>query len=86
MEVLELHPEKQLYMNRNLGPADRAIRIVLAMLLVSMIMMEVIPAGAPAIFAWLSAAAMILTSFMSYSPMYTLMGIDSCPKNEADQD
>ena len=83
MEVLELHPEKQLYMERNLGPADRAVRIVLAMLLVSMIMMNVIPGGAPAIIALLSAAAMILTSFMSYSPLYTLMGIDSCRKDEA---
>ena len=82
MEVLELHPEKQLYMNRNLGPADRAIRIVMAMLLVAMIMMEVIPPGAPAIFGLLSSAALILTAFMSYSPLYTLIGIDSCAKNE----
>ena len=82
MEVLELHPEKQLYMNRNLGPADRAIRIVVAMLLVAMIMMEVIPAGAPAIFALLSAAALILTAFMSYSPLYMLIGIDSCGKSQ----
>ncbi|HSB91546.1 MAG TPA: DUF2892 domain-containing protein [Flavitalea sp.] len=82
MEGLELHPEKQLYMNQNLGPADCAIRIVLAALLVAMIMMNVIPAGAPALIAWLSSAAMILTSFMSYSPLYTLLGIDSRGKHE----
>ena len=82
MEGLELHPEKQLYMNRNLGPADCAVRIVLAALLVAMIMMNVIPAGAAALVAWLSSAAMILTSFMSYSPLYTLLGIDSRGKHE----
>jgi hypothetical protein len=82
MHVLDLHPEKQLYMKRNLGSADRGARMLLSILFVSMILMDIIPAGAPALITWNFAAAMLLTSFISFSPCYALLGINSYMKHD----
>jgi hypothetical protein len=83
MQVLDLHPEKQLYMKRNLGSGDRAARVLLVIILVTFILFEVIPPGAPAIFAWLAGVELLLTSFMYYSPLYNLIGINSWAKNNS---
>jgi hypothetical protein len=81
MQVLDLHPEKQLYMKRNLGSGDRMARVLFAILLVTMIMIDVIPAGASAIIAWLGGVQLSLTAFMCYSPLYGLLRINSWAKN-----
>ena len=78
MHELDLHPEKQLYMKRNVGSADRGVRVLLSILFVTMIILDIIPAGVPAIIAWLFGATMLLTSFISFSPCYALLGINSC--------
>jgi len=83
MHVLDLHPEKQLYMKRNVGFADRGVRVLLCILFVMMIFMDIIPAGAPALIAWLWGACMLLTSFISFSPCYALLGINSCREDDA---
>jgi hypothetical protein len=37
----------------------------------------------PAIIAWLWGASMLLTSFISFSPCYALLGINSCREDNA---
>lgn len=77
MRVLDLHPEKQLHLKKNIGSTDRLVRVLAAILLVGMIIVDIIPGGALAICALILAAAFILTSFISYSPLYTILGLNS---------
>jgi len=83
MSVPDLHPEKQLYMKKNIGVTDRWIRVLAAVLLIGLIMSEIIPAGAFAIVAWIIAASLMVTSFTSFSPLYSSFGFTSCPDDQA---
>ena len=77
LRALDLHPEKQLYMKKNIGVTDRRIRALAAIVLIALIMLEIIPAGALAILGWIMAAAVMLTSFISFSPIYSCFGVSS---------
>jgi hypothetical protein len=66
-------------MKPNMGTADKIIRVMLAAIIALLYFMNVIN-GTWAIVLMVVAAVFILTSFMSYCPLYAPFGISTCKK------
>jgi hypothetical protein len=66
-------------MKSNMGSLDKGIRILLAMAIVVMYLMNMI-SGAPAIVLLAFAAIFIITSFISFCPLYLPFGISTRKK------
>ncbi|SRX55115.1 DUF2892 domain-containing protein [Aequorivita sp. CIP111184] len=64
-------------MKKNMGGADRTIRFLVAAIIVALYYFEVID-GTLAIVLLVVAGIFVLTSFVSFCPIYTLLGINSC--------
>ncbi len=65
-------------MKKNMGNLDRVIRLVIAAVLVGLIFANVVE-GTLAIILLVVAGVFTLTSFISFCPLYTLLGFSSCP-------
>lgn len=61
-------------MKRNMGPADRIIRIIIAAIVIALVLTNVIP-GVWGIVFLAIAGVLVLTSFVGFCPLYTLFGI-----------
>ncbi|MCX8013580.1 MAG: DUF2892 domain-containing protein [Rectinema sp.] len=68
-------------MNKNMGRTDKAIRIIAAIVIAILILTGVL-SGAWAWILGILAAVFVLTSAVSFCPLYTLLGISTCPKEE----
>jgi len=66
-------------MKKNMGVADRTIRIVIA-IAVAVFYWQGIIEGMLAYVLLAFAAVFLLTSFIRFCPLYTLLGTNSCPK------
>ncbi len=66
-------------MKNNLGSADRAIRIVLAIFIMVLYFSYVI-SGSLALVLLLVVGVLILTSFLGFCPIYLLFGISTKKK------
>ena len=64
-------------MKKNMGGTDRVIRISVALAAVGLYYFKVID-GTLAYVLLALAAVFLLTSFISFCPLYTLFGINSC--------
>jgi hypothetical protein len=64
-------------MKKNMGGADRTLRLLAAAIVVALYYFDVID-GTLAIILLVVAAIFILTSFISFCPLYTLLGINTC--------
>ena len=64
-------------MKKNMGSTDKMIRLALAVLMVVLYYTEVVT-GTLGIVLIVLAAVFALTSFMSFCPLYTLVGINTC--------
>lgn len=67
-------------MKKNIGKADKMIRVILAIILAALDFFEVVKGG----FSWvLSVIAIVLlvTAFINFCPAYTLLGMNTC-KND----
>ncbi|MBP8156294.1 MAG: DUF2892 domain-containing protein [Leadbetterella sp.] len=64
-------------MKANMGSTDRVIRIVLAVVLAALYFSGVI-SGTLGIVLVVVAAVFALTSLVSFCPLYTLLGINTC--------
>ncbi|HKL90159.1 DUF2892 domain-containing protein [Muricauda sp. NFXS6] len=64
-------------MKKNMGGADRTIRIILAVAVGALYYFNVIT-GTLAYVLLAFAAIFVLTSFVSFCPLYTLFGINTC--------
>jgi len=64
-------------MKKNLGDGDRAIRIILAGLLVIAYLLNV-ATGVAGTIALILAAILLITSFVGVCPLYRLFGINTC--------
>lgn len=64
-------------MKKNMGGADRTIRILLALGVGALYYFNVIT-GTLAYVLLALAAIFVLTSFISFCPLYTLFGINTC--------
>lgn len=69
-------------MKPNMSSTDRSIRTFLAVALVALAWMGYIT-GTWAIVAYVVATVFLLTSFVSFCPLYAVSGISSCPVKKA---
>ena len=69
-------------MKPNMGSLDRSIRTFIAIALIALAWMGYIT-GTWAIVAYVAATVFLLTSFVSFCPLYTLLGVSTCPINKA---
>jgi Protein of unknown function (DUF2892) len=75
---LLFHLKKLKIMKPNMGYTDRSIRIFIAMSLAALTFMGYIT-GTWGIVAYVVAAVFLLTSFVSFCPLYSVLGISTCP-------
>lgn len=68
-------------MKKNMGTADKAIRIVLAAIVVILYFTNVIT-GTLGLVLLILAGIFVLTSFMSFCPLYAPFGIKTCKVKE----
>jgi hypothetical protein len=61
-----------------MGNADRAIRVVIAILIAVLYFTNVI-SGTLALVLMFLAAVFVLTSLISFCPLYSLIGVNTCP-------
>ena len=66
-------------MKKNMGTADKTIRIVIAAIIALLYFTGVI-SGTLAIVLMIFAVIFVVTSFISFCPLYTLVGINTCKK------
>ena len=65
-------------MKKNVGNPDKIVRIILAIVLLALYFTNVIT-GTWGIVLLVAAAILVLTSFMSSCPLYSIFGFSSCP-------
>ncbi len=70
-------------MKRNMSNSDRGIRVLIAIAVLALYLTNVI-SGTLAIVLLILSGIFILTSLVSFCPLYTLFGINTCrTKTEA---
>lgn len=65
-------------MKKNMGSADRIIRLIVAAVIAILFFTNVI-SGTLGIVLLVIAGVFALTSFISFCPLYALVGMDTCP-------
>lgn len=65
-------------MKKNMGSADKIIRIVLAAIMVVLYFTNVVT-GTLGIVLLVLAAVFVLTSLISFCPLYAIVGLNTCP-------
>ena len=63
-------------MKVNVGSADKVVRIVVGLALLSLLVL--VPGKA----RWFGLVGLVplLTAFVGFCPLYTLLGVNTCPK------
>lgn len=67
-------------MKKNMGSADKIIRIILAIVIAVLFFMDVI-SGTLGVVLIALAAIFVLTSFISFCPLYLPFGVKTCKKD-----
>lgn len=65
-------------MTKNMGSADKIIRILLALVIAALYFTDTIT-GTLGLVLLIFAGVFVLTSLVSFCPLYTLLGIRTCP-------
>ncbi len=65
-------------MKKNLGSIDRTVRILLAVLIAGLYYGDII-SGTVGIVMLVLAIVFLLTSLISFCPLYYLLGVSTCP-------
>ncbi len=68
-------------MKSNMGTADKVVRILVAILITGLYFSNLI-SGTIAVFLLILAGIFILTSFVSFCPLYFPFGISTCKKKQ----
>lgn len=68
-------------MKKNMGSTDKIIRIIVAVIIGALYLTETI-SGTLAIVLGIFAIVFLLTSFISFCPLYVPLGISTCKKKE----
>lgn len=66
-------------MKKNMGSVDKTIRIIIAAVVAGLYYKEIVT-GTLGIVLLVLAGVFVLTSLISFCPLYTLFGINTCPK------
>lgn len=72
-----LNHHKIKIMKKNMGSADRMIRTIIALVIAGLYFSGIIT-GTLGIVLLVIAGVFVLTSAVSFCPLYTLLGINSC--------
>ena len=64
-----------------MGNIDKIIRVLVAMVIAILFFTNII-AGTLGIILLIVAGVFVLTSLISFCPLYTLVGINTCPKDK----
>ncbi len=67
-------------MKKNMGNIDKIARILVALVIAVLFFTHIIT-GTLGIILLLLAGVFVLTSLLSFCPLYTLVGINTCPKD-----
>ena len=65
-------------MKKNMGSADRIIRLIVAVT-VGVLYFTGTVSGTLGIVLLVLAGVFVLTSFISFCPLYTVLGLNTCP-------
>ncbi len=65
-------------MKKNMGNPDRIIRLLLAVVFAVLYFTNTVT-GTAGIILLVLGAVFVLTSFISFCPLYTLVGLNTCP-------
>jgi hypothetical protein len=68
-------------MKKNMGSVDKAVRLLVALVVLVLALTKVI-SGTLAIVLLILAGVLVLTSIVSFCPLYSLLGINTCKKKE----
>lgn len=68
-------------MKKNMGSIDKIIRILIAVIIGVLVFANVVT-GTLGIVLLILAAVFIITSLVSFCPLYTLIGLNTCPKDK----
>lgn len=63
-------------MTTNMGMIDRALRVIVGLILISLVFV-----GPQTPFGWIGLVP-LLTAFIGWCPAYTLLGIRTCPASK----
>ena len=64
-------------MTKNMGGTDRIIRVIVAIIALTLYFTGTLT-GTVGIIALVVAGALLLTSFISFCPLYTILGMNTC--------
>ncbi|MBN3519949.1 DUF2892 domain-containing protein [Algoriphagus lutimaris] len=67
-------------MKKNMGTIDRAIRLIVAAVLVLLYFSGIV-SGTLGVISLVVALVFVITSLVSYCPLYALVGIKTCHHN-----
>lgn len=68
-------------MKKNMGTADKAIRVLVAILFAMLFLTKTVE-GTAGIILLVLAIVFLLTSFISFCPLYLPFGINTCKKEK----
>lgn len=68
-------------MKKNMGSTDKGMRIVIALAIALLYYFDVI-SGTLGIVLMVLAIVFLLTSFISYCPLYPILGINTCKNKD----
>lgn len=68
-------------MKKNMGNADRIIRVLLAAVFAYLYFSGTVT-GIPGIVLVVLGGVFVLTSLVSFCPLYTLVGLNTCPRKQ----
>lgn len=66
-------------MKRNMGNVDKLVRLIIAAIVLLLFLFDVID-GAVAIVLLAISGIFVLTSLVSFCPLYTLVGMNTCKR------
>jgi Protein of unknown function (DUF2892) len=69
-------------MKKNMGSADRVIRVLLAAVFAVLYFTGIVPGTIGLVLVALSAV-FVLTSLVSFCPLYAIVGLNTCPAKKA---
>ena len=69
-------------MKKNMGSTDKVIRIILAVVFSGLYFTGTVT-GTPGIILLLLGGVFLFTSFLSFCPLYTILGINTCKVKKA---
>ncbi|MCH8547153.1 MAG: DUF2892 domain-containing protein [Cryomorphaceae bacterium] len=65
-------------MTKNMGKADKLIRVIIAAIIAYLYYIGTI-SGTVGLVLLIAAAVFVLTSLVSFCPLYVLLGVRTCP-------